>query len=140
MYAGTYFENSVAQILGKSFCCVQEHTSKIQWRRYSGNPPVDWQAILCKFSGSDTRDMLLLYAGSYLDGSVAQMLGKSFCCMQEHTSKIEWLRHSGNLSAVCKSMFLKFSGSDALEILMLCAGAYFENSMAQILVKSFRWL
>ena len=121
----------------KSLCCVQERTSKIQWRKYSGNPSVVCKTILWKLSGSDTREIFLSYAGIHFENSMAQILGKSFCYMQECIVKIQWLRYSGNLSAVCRNIFWKFNGSDTREMLLLSAGTYFENSMAQILWKSF---
>ena len=36
----------MAQILGKSFRCLQEHILKIQSLRYSGNPPVVCRSII----------------------------------------------------------------------------------------------
>ena len=92
--------------------------------------------IYIKLSGSDTLEILLLYAGTYSENSVAQTLGKSFCCMQEHILKIQWLRYSGNLSVVCRNILWKLTGSDTREILLLYAGTYSESAVAQILWKS----
>ena len=58
---------------------------------------------------------------------MAQMLGKSYCCMQEYILKTQWLRYSGNPSVVCGNIFCKLNGADALEILLLYAGTYSEN-------------
>ena len=99
-----YSDNSMAQILGKSSYCMQEYILKIQWLRYSGNPSVVCRNKPCKFNGSDTRGILVLYAGRYSDNYVAQILGKSFCCMQEHILTIQWLRYSGNPSVVCTNI------------------------------------
>ena len=137
LYARACFENLVAQILWKSFCCVQERTSKIQWRRYSGNPSVVCKTILWKLSGSDTREIFLLDAGAYFENSMAQILGKCFSCLQGHTLRIQWLRYSGNPSVVCKNILSQFSGSDARDILLLYGRSFSENRMAQILWKSF---
>ena len=127
----------MAQILGKSFCCMQEYILKIQWLRYSGNPSAVCRNIFWKFNCSDTQEMLLLSAGTYFENSMAQILGKSFCCMQEHTFTIQWLRCSGHPFVVWEIIFWKSNGSDTLEILLLCAGTYNQNSMAQISRKSF---
>ena len=126
----------MAQILGKSFCCMQEYILQIQWLRYSGNPPVVCTNIIWKFSGSDTRGILLLYAGIYSENLMAQILGKSSCCMQEYNMKIKWLRYSGNPPVVCRNIFWKFNGSDTREILLLYAGIHSDNEVAQILGKS----
>ena len=121
LYAGMYSENSMAQILGKSFCCMQEHIFNIKLLRYSGNPSIVCTNIIWKWCGSDTREILLLYANY-----VAQILGKSFCCMQECILKIQWLRYSGNPPVVCKNIMWKLSGSDTREILLLYARTYFQ--------------
>ena len=135
--AGAYFENSMAQIFGKSFCCLQDHIVEIKWLRYSGNLSVGCRSVLRKFNGADTREILPLAVGKYFGDSVAQIVGKSFCFMQEHAWKVQWLRYSGNPSLLCRNSFRKFNGSDTREILLSHAGIYCENSMAQILWKSF---
>ena len=127
LYAGTYSESAMAQILGKSFCCMQEHFLKIQWLRYSGNPAVVCRNIYWKLNCSDTREIRVLYAKTYSYASAAQILGQSFCCMQEYILKMKWLRYSVNPSVVCRNILWKLNGSDTREILPLYAGTYSEN-------------
>ena len=123
--AGTYFENSMAQILWKSFCCMQAHTLKIQWLRYSGNPSVVCRSILRKFNGAGIREIRPWTGRQYFANSVAQILGTCFCCMQDHTWMDQWPRCSGNPSVVCRNILRKFNGSDTLEIFLLYARACF---------------
>ena len=78
----------MAQVFGKSARGLAGNTLQIQWLRYSGHAFVVCRIILGWISGPDAREILLLYAGTYFENLMAQILWKSFCCMQEHVFKI----------------------------------------------------
>ena len=137
LYAGICFKSMLAQILGKSCCCMQVYILKIIWLRYSGNPAAVWINIFWHSTGSDTRWTPPVYGGIYTDASLAQIHGTCLLrCMQEYALKVCWLRYSGNPAAACRNMLWKYTGSDTREILLLYGIIYSDTSLAQILGKS----
>ena len=75
------FERVLAQILGASCCCMHKYALQIQWLRYSGSPPAVCMHIFWHSTGSDTREILPVYAGICSETPLAQILGKSCCCI-----------------------------------------------------------
>ena len=127
----------MAQVLGKSSCCMHAYILTLHWLRHSGNPPCICRNMFWNSTGSDTREILLLYLLIYSDNPLAQILGISPCSMQEYALKVCWLRYSGNPPAVCMHILWHLTGSDTREILLLLyAGICFKSVLAQILGKS----
>ena len=115
---------------------MQEYALNVCWLRYSGHPAAVCINMLCKFNGSGTREVLLLYACIYSDTSLAQTLGKSSLYMQEYALKVCWLRYSGNPAAVFINIFWQSTGSDTRNIALFHARICFKSVLAQILGKS----
>ena len=150
-----WFESVLAHIFRKSYSCMYAYIMTLHWLRYSGNPPcickhiyilkIYWlrysgnPAAVCKHTfwhstGSDTREMSpSLYARICFERILAQIFGKSCCCMQEYALKVYGLRYSGNPAPVCMNIFWHSTGSDTREILPVYARMHVQISLAQIL-------
>ena len=133
LYARICFERILAQIFGKSCCCMQEYALKVYGLRYSGNPAAVCMNIFWHSTGSDTREILPVYAGIYSDTPLAQILGKSMHkCIQDYALKVCWLRYSVP-ARICKHILWHSTGSDTREIALSNAGICFKSVLAQIL-------